>query len=168
MRRRFILSTLALATLLGVCVTAGPASAHHGGGHNLTVTGTVDIHDDEPWPKNAVICRQSLDGFASTGRVGGQVFTKDTENICDGEVRVEFECTGILQADGRFFNLKVAAFLYEGKTTFNSDLDGVLRHSFSGCVAPGGRLRATGGRVVNTNEGGDYADFNFDFVHQAT
>lgn len=162
LRPRAALAVLiAFGSLVGVGLTASPASAHGTSRHVLSLGGSLHITDDESWPFSDEHCTRGLSGFDSAQLPSDNTaVVADTNNGCGGEIRVEVHATATLNSSGVFcINGKV--YLYEGTSESTGDLDG--QATFSGCLGLG-NLRFTG-RVHNTDEGGDYVDVDMTFTN---
>ena len=92
--------------------------------------------------------------------LGGTVRIKDDEVIARRDTYCNRDISGTLFNDAGWC-VSGHVDLYEGTSESNHDLDGSV--PISGCVGPGGSLPFSG-RVRNTNEGGDWADYNFSVI----
>jgi hypothetical protein len=146
----------ALSLAGGLALPASPAGADDAA-HFFTLGGGLYIKDDEVIERRSEYCNRGLAGrdFAQLPS-DDTVELHDTNNGCGGEVRVEVHVTGVLN-HGPGWCVDGIVQLYEGARESNNDLDGTQR--FSQCGNSGTNMPISG-RVRNTNEGGDWADYN--------
>jgi hypothetical protein len=125
----------------------------------VTTTAVISGVDHETWGDN-----ERGSAARTTERV---LFDNNQQElstlICKwgGECRVELFVNGKREDNNDVFVSGVAV-LYEGTSEDTSDEDG--RQGF-GFVVPKGRTVSQGWRVVNLDEGDDYADFNITVVN---
>jgi len=151
----------ALSVLGGLALPTADAAGADTAVHSLALGGTVRIKDDEVIARRDTYCNRDISGrdYAQLP-TDSSAQVADTNNGCGGEVRVEVHVSGTLFNDAGWC-VSGHVDLYEGTSESNHDLDGSV--PISGCVGPGGSLPFSG-RVRNTNEGGDWADYNFSVI----
>ena len=153
------LSRVAISVPLALAatgLTAAPAFAH-GNYHNVEVSGSMYLVDDESWGSDET----GWHSFTGAATVGNWITQNSysTNHCVGGEVRGDLRVTVDDSAQYPGWVLAtVDAKLYEGTSCSTGDLDGHRR--YSRWVAAGGSENFTF-RVNNTDEGGDYIDFNF-------
>ena len=157
MRRIFSLAAAipALALVL-LGVGAAPASAHSNN-HNIGVSGSMYLLDDESWGSDETGWHSFTGGVVVGGWLSqNQYFTS---GCVGGEVRGELRVTinDSSQYPGWVY-ASIDAKLYEGTSCSTGDLDG--HRALGGWIAKG-QIRNFAFRVNNTDEGGDFIDFNF-------
>jgi hypothetical protein len=166
MRLRHKLGMVGLGALTmagGLALPASPASADTNV-HWLTLGGTVRIKDDEVIARRDKYCNRSLEGFDTAQLPWDRdAVIHDTNNKCGGEVRVEFHLTGTVD-DAAGWCVTGVVELYEGTSESAHDLDGSME--VSGCADAGGMIEIND-RVRNTDEGGDWADYQIDLLASA-
>ena len=153
------LSTFAVGlpvAVLATGLTAAPAFAH-GNYHNVEVSGSLYLVDDESWGSNET----GWHSFTGAVTVGDWITQNSysTNGCVGGEVRGELRVTVDDSAQYPGWVLAhVDARLYEGTSCGTGDLDG--HRAFSRWVAAGASEHFQF-RVHNDDEGGDFVDFNF-------
>jgi hypothetical protein len=151
-------SALSLIGALGVNVTTASADTNV---HYLTLGGEVRMKDDEVIARRDKYCTAQLTGTDWAQLPSDRIAVlNDTNNKCGGEVRTEFHLTGTLDNNGGWCVTGVVE-LYEGTRDTSNDLDG--SKTVSGCAPAGGMIEIDG-RVSNTDEGGDWADYKIDLI----
>jgi hypothetical protein len=142
--------------LLAAGLTATPASAH-GKYHTVETSGSMYLVDHESWGANET----GWHSFTGASTVGPWISQNSysTSACVGGEVRGELRVTvDDSTAYPGWILTHVDARLYEGTSCSTSDLDG--RRTMSRWIAAGQSSKFSF-RVNNTDEGGDYIDFNF-------
>jgi hypothetical protein len=158
-----VLAALAAVMLLAVGVGAAPASAH-GANHNIGVSGSMFLLDHESWGSNETGWHHYTGGVVVGGWLSQNQYS--TRACVGGEVRGELYVTAndSSQYPG-WVQATIDARLYEGTSCNTNDLDG--RRTMTVWVAKG-EIRNFKFRVNNTDEGGDYIDFNFNVANHTT
>lgn len=164
MRLRHKLGILGLSalSLMGTMGVNAPSAGADTNTHWLTLSGSVRVKDDEVIARRDKYCTHDL--VASDVAQLPQDPTanlNDTNNKCGGEVRVEIKLRGTLH-DDRGWCVSGVAELYEGTKDTSGDLDGTKKLEQK-CTGPGGKIEYDG-RVSNTNEGGDWGDYQIDVL----
>lgn len=160
LRHKLGIVGISALSLLGTMGLDAPSAGADTAVHYMTLSGSTRVKDDEVIARRDKYCNHDLTGFDSA-QVPRDTSAKvdDTNNTCGGEVRAEVHITGTLNDAGRWCVSGVVE-LYEGTRADNHDLDGTKALSQK-CTDAGGTIEWDG-RVNNTNEGGDWADYHVD------
>lgn len=152
-----LLAAVPAVALIAIGTGAAPASAHSAN-HNIGVSGSMFLLDDESWPWSD---ETDWHHFSGGIVVGGWLSQNQyaTRSCVGDELRGELRVTvnDSSQYPGWVY-ASVDAKLYEGTSCSTGDLDG---HRTFGAWIAKGQIRNFAFRVSNTAEGGDYIDFNF-------
>ena len=151
-------------SLMGTIGIHAPSAGADTAVHWLTLGGEVRVKDDEVIARRDKYCTaRSLTGadFAQLPRDRTRVLN-DTNNKCGGEVRAEVHLTGTLDNDGGWCVTGVVE-LYEGTQGHQQRPRRLDDGSSQKCTGAGGMIEING-RVNNTDEGGDWADYKIDVL----
>ncbi len=151
-----VLAAVTAMALVAIGAGAAPASAHSAN-HNIGVSGSMYLVDDEWWGSDETGWHYFSGGVVVGGWLSQNQYS--TKACVGDEVRGELYVTinDSSQYPGWVY-ASIDARLYEGTSCTTGDLDG--RRTTGAWIAKG-QIKNFTFRVNNTDEGGDYIDFNF-------